>query len=253
MELYGLIGNPVSGSLSPKIQNAVLNRMGGIYLSFEVKRKNLNFAVNGLRVLSRGFNVTLPYKEDIIGILDSIDGYAKDILAVNTVKVDGSLLIGYNTDVSALIALINESIGSALIWGAGGAARAAAFALFRKGCNSFCIVDRSEVRARDVGNLVRSWGAAVTYGPCQMADAFVNATPMGMYADDSQMIELYKKGKYGLAIDLAYRVGGTTLQRVSTNTINGFDILIEQAAQSIKIWKGIEPERQLMKKAVLGE
>ncbi len=67
------------------------------------------------------------------------------------------------------------------------------------------------------------------------------------------MIELYKKGKYGLAIDLAYRVGGTTLQRVSTNTINGFDILIEQAAQSIKIWKGIEPERQLMKKAVLGE
>ncbi len=160
--------------------------MGGIYLSFEVKRKNLNFAVNGLRVLSRGFNVTLPYKEDIIGILDSIDGYAKDILAVNTVKVDGSLLIGYNTDVSALIALINESIGSALIWGAGGAARAAAFALFRKGCNSFCIVDRSEVRARDVGNLVRSWGAAVTYGPCQMADAFVNATPMGMYADDSQ-------------------------------------------------------------------
>ncbi|MCL4344382.1 MAG: hypothetical protein JRN26_07200 [Nitrososphaerota archaeon] len=253
MELYGLIGNPVSGSLSPKIQNAILNQMGGIYISFEVSREHLNDAVNGLRVLSHGFNVTLPYKEDVIGSLDSIDGYAKDILAVNTVKVEGGLLIGYNTDVSALIALVGGSVGSALICGAGGAARAAALALFRKGCNSFSVVDRSEARARDFGNMLRSWGASVTQGQCEIADAFVNATPMGMYADDGPLIELYKRGKYRLTIDLAYRAGGTTLQKISANAINGLDILVEQAAHSIKIWKGIEPDRQLMKKAALGD
>ncbi len=226
--------------------------MGGIYLAFEVSREHLNEAVNGLRFLSCGFNVTLPYKEDVVRFLDSIDGYAKDIRAVNTVKVDGNLLIGYNTDVSALIELISESVSSALIYGAGGAARAAALAMFSKGCTSFCIVDRSEARASNFGNILRSWGASVTYGSCQMADAFVNATPMGMYADDSQLIELYKRGKYNFTIDLAYRAGGTTLERVSKNVINGIDILVEQAAQSIKIWKGVEPERQLMKKAALG-
>ncbi|MEM3196517.1 MAG: hypothetical protein QXH39_00040 [Conexivisphaerales archaeon] len=243
----------MSGSLSPKVQNSVLNQMGGIYLPFEVSRKRLSDAVNGLRVLSHGFNVTLPYKEDVIKTLDALDGYAKDIMAVNTVKVDGELLIGYNTDVSALMALINGSVGSALIWGAGGAARAAALSLFRKGCTSFCIVNRSKTRANDFGNLLRSWGAEVSYNPCQFADVFVNATPMGMYADDGPLIKLYKRGKYGLTIDLAYRAGGTALQRASPNVIGGLDILVEQAAQSIKIWKGIEPERQLMKKAVLGD
>ncbi len=227
--------------------------MGGIYISFEVSREHLNDAVNGLRVISHGFNVTLPYKEDVIGSLDSIDGYAKDILAVNTVKVEGGLLIGYNTDVSALIALVGGSVSSALICGAGGAARAAALALFRKGCNSFSVVDRSEARARDFGNMLRSWGASVTQGQYEIADAFVNATPMGMYADDGPLIELYKRGKYRLTIDLAYRAGGTTLQKISANAINGLDILVEQAAHSIKIWKGIEPDRRLMKKAALGD
>ncbi|MDG6944622.1 MAG: hypothetical protein JRM84_06360, partial [Nitrososphaerota archaeon] len=74
-----------------------------------------------------------------------------------------------------------------------------------------------------------------------------------MYADDGPLIELYKRGKYRLTIDLAYRAGGTTLQKISANAINGLDILVEQAAHSIKIWKGIEPDRQLMKKAALGD
>ncbi len=253
MELYGLIGKPVSGSLSPKIQNAVLNKMGGVYIAFEVSREHLNYVINGLRYLASGFNVTLPYKEDVMMLLDSTDDYARQAHAVNTVKVNGGALTGYNTDVSALIKLVNEGISSALIYGAGGAARAAALALLKKGCTSFCIVDRSKDRASNLGNMIRSWGASVEYGPCKMADAFVNATPMGMYADDGPLIELYKTGKYRLTVDLAYRAGGTNLERISKSAISGIDILVEQAAQSIKIWKGIDPDRQLMKRAATGE
>jgi shikimate dehydrogenase len=253
LELYGLIGNPLSGSLSPRIHNAVLKDMGGTYLAFEVKRENLETAVNGLRVLSRGFNVTVPYKEEVVKMLDRVEGYAQIINAVNTVKVEGTTLTGYNTDVSALISLIGEnSVGSAVIYGAGGAARAAALALFRKGCSSFCIVNRSRERAEAFGNLISSWGASVSYSQCTGSGVFVNATPMGMYADDSQLIDLYRKGRYTLTIDLAYKVNGTNLQKISKSVIGGLDILIEQAAHSIKIWKGIEPDREIMKRAIMG-
>lgn len=253
MELYGLIGNPVSKSLSPKIQNAILNKFGGVYIAFEVSREHLKEVINGLRYLSSGFNVTLPYKEDVMMLLDSLDDYARQARAVNTVKVNGGALTGYNTDVTALIKLIDEEISSALIFGAGGAARAAALALLKRGCTTFCIVNRSKDRAINLGNIIMSWGASVKYGPCREAHAFVNATPMGMYADDGPLIELYRKGNYRLTIDLAYRPGGTNLERISKKVISGIDILVEQAAQSIMIWKGIDPDREIMKRAAMGE
>ncbi|NOZ89212.1 MAG: shikimate dehydrogenase, partial [Crenarchaeota archaeon] len=98
--LYGLIGSPVSKSLSPAIHCAVFREAGvdAVYLAWETRRGELEETVEALRRLAGGFNVTIPLKEDVTRLLDEVDGEAAVIGAVNTVAVEEGRLRGYNTD-----------------------------------------------------------------------------------------------------------------------------------------------------------
>ncbi len=208
MALYGLIGFPISHSLSYKINNAVLNKFEDHYVVFETKPEDLFSTVMGLKALSKGFNVTIPYKKSIILYLDRLSEDAGKIGAVNAVKVENKTATGYNTDYLSMVNLMDgRKVETAMIFGAGGGARAAAFALFKLGCLRFFIYNRTKENGLSLKSKIESWGAEaeVTEEP-KSADAFVNATPMGMYSRDDVLVDFYLRGSYKVVVDLPYDV-----------------------------------------------
>ncbi len=163
----------MSSSLSPAIHNFIYSRLGGLeafYVPLQVSPKRLMHAVEVAREALNGFNVTIPYKAAVIDYLDSVDEEAKLIGgAVNAVAVrnGGEAVGGHNTDAPAIAELIDErgiKCGSALIIGAGGAARAALFALRGGRCSSVVVADRSRERGGGDG------GARSVPGHCRRGD-----------------------------------------------------------------------------------
>ncbi|HHY38359.1 MAG TPA: shikimate dehydrogenase [Clostridia bacterium] len=163
--VVALLGHPVLHSLSPQMQNAAF-RASGIpyrYIAFDVKPELLASAVEGMRALGfRGANVTIPHKVEIVKHLDEIDAVAAQIGAVNTIVVDADgRLIGYNTDAGGLLEALKSDASfdprgkNALIFGAGGAARACCFALASAGIDGITIVNRSSVNALSLANALR--------------------------------------------------------------------------------------------------
>ncbi len=255
-KLYGILGHPISGSLSPIIQNIVLERLGAKYIPFDVKPDDFDTAVAGLKVLSDGFNVTIPYKRTILRHIDELFGFARDIKVVNTVRVKAGRLEGFNTDVTALISLLKERglkiAGlSCLIVGAGGAARAAVAALKELGCNDYGIFNRTPQNTKELIGVIKEGGSSaeevLPNVDVHKWNILVNATPMGMYDDDSILMKIQNAGHFSLVIDFAYKRGSTRLANEAGVAISGLDLLIEQAAQSIKIWTGLDPDRRAMR------
>src|SRR6056297_684746 len=110
-KILGLIGHPLSHSLSPRLHNYYLqeNDLNYVYLPFDVEPKNIEEAIKGLKSLNfRGVNITIPYKEKIINYLDYVDEEAQDIGAVNTVVNNDGDLYGYNTDAYGFIRMLKE-------------------------------------------------------------------------------------------------------------------------------------------------
>lgn len=137
-ELYGVAGNPVRHSLSPAVHNAAFNELGinAVYLAFE--SNNIHDCVQGMRGLPvRGMSVTIPYKTEVIPMLDELDSFAEKIGAVNTVVNRGGCLTGYNTDALGAYNALNRRVETrgkrCIILGAGGAARAIGYALKQNG------------------------------------------------------------------------------------------------------------------------
>jgi len=254
LALYGLIGFPLSHSLSYRINNAILNRFGDHYVAFETPPEDLFAVLSSLKTLSKGFNVTIPYKKSVILYLDHTSDEVRKIGAVNTVKVEEKRAYGYNTDYLAIMNLASgKKISTAMILGAGGGARAVAFALFNLGCSKFFIYNRTKEKGLSLKSKIESWGArAEVIEEPKNADVFVNATPMGMYFNDDTLLDFYTKGNYKTVIDLAYDINGTPLSRFAKDYVSGIDILIEQAALSIEIWKGIKVDRKDMRSALYG-
>lgn len=184
--LYGVIGNPIVHSLSPQLQNAAFaaRRMDAIYVPFLVE--HLPDFVESVRPFGiKGFSVTIPHKERIISHLDGCDALARAIGAVNTVVVRrGGKLYGYNTDYVGVLATLEKRVqlrGSrVLIVGAGGAARAVAFALGQAGA-AVCICARRQKKAQAIADAVG--GTLIDWSSLrkQFFDAIVNATPVGMH------------------------------------------------------------------------
>ncbi|OQY18269.1 MAG: shikimate dehydrogenase, partial [Desulfobacteraceae bacterium 4572_35.1] len=141
--VYGIFGDPVIHSLSPLMQNAAFAACGinAVYLPFNVTKANLDAAVLGAKAMNvRGVNVTIPHKEAVCPLLDSIDGSAQLIGAVNTIVNSDGCLVGYNTDGVGLVRSLRSDLGvdlngnvQVVVLGAGGAARAAVVALAQQG------------------------------------------------------------------------------------------------------------------------
>lgn len=258
--VYGIVGDPVAHSLSPFMQNAAFQacRINAVYLPFLVH--NLRDFLDAIEPLGiAGFSVTIPHKEEILRHLDKCDPLAEGIGAVNTVVRTGGRLFGYNTDYVGVLRALEPRIplrGSrVLIVGAGGAARAVAFALAQAGA-TVCISSRRPKRATALAKAVRGETVCRNQLRNEFFDAIVNATPVGMYprVHDSPLES--RDLNCRLVFDTIYRPYTTTLLRLAAKrgieTISGVEMFIAQGTAQWEIWTGQRAPVAVMQRAVIG-
>jgi len=258
--VYGVIGDPVGHSLSPLLHNTGFaeRRIDAVYLPFLVHKLSdfLNVVPEfGLR----GFSVTIPHKQTIFKHLKMCDALACDIGAVNTVVVakDGSLH-GSNTDYVGVLRALEKQVqlrGSrVLIFGAGGSARAAAFALARGGSH-VAICAR---RGKAAKELARAVGGEVIPRQAlrrERFDAIVNATPVGMHPRDGISPLAASELNCRIVMDLIYRPQRTQLLKIAAQkgiaTVSGVEMFLAQGFAQWELWTGKRAPESAMRRAVL--
>jgi len=271
-KVCALIGDPVEHSLSPAMHNAAFKHLDldYVYLAFKVRREELRDAVNGVKALKiHGLNVTKPLKVEITTLLDRLDESALNIGAVNTVLRIGDKLIGYNTDcIGALEALreagVNLESMKAVILGAGGAARAVAFAVAPK-VKELVILNRTVTKAESLSrDLKRRLGVDVRFGglsevekeeELKDADLLINATSVGMKPNENLSPVSPNLLKPDLTVfDLVYNPIETKLlkdaKKVGAKVVDGLSMLLFQGAAAFSIWTDRDPPLKVMREAL---
>jgi 3-dehydroquinate dehydratase/shikimate dehydrogenase len=259
-QVYGVIGNPIGHSLSPLLHNTgyIATGKDAVFLPFLVERlEDFLKALPDFGV--KGFSVTLPHKEAVFRRLDACEALAAKIGAVNTVTVrrDGSLY-GSTTDYLGVLRALEKKMklpGSrVLIFGAGGSARAAAFALARAGAQVF-ICARRENAARSLARAVE--GEAVPRAALRKAkfDAILNATPVGMHPQVSVSPLAAGELNCSLVMDLIYRPLQTKLLRLAAargiQTVSGVEMFLAQGMAQWEHWMSRRAPEAVIRKAVL--
>jgi len=256
------------------MHNAAFRALGldVVYVPFEVHPDDLEMAIKGVRALGLlGVNLTIPHKEKVAKFLDWIDKEATRIGSVNTVhNVDGELR-GYSTDGRGFIRALQAAGKSpkdsrAVILGAGGAARATAYALAQHGA-SVTIANRTFSRALELAESLNpvvdgeikavSLNGEAAREAISVADLLVNCTPVGMYPNvDEQPIPSEWLHPNLFVYDQIYNPLETRLLRAAkrsgAQTANGVGMLVYQGAISFEIWTGQSPPLAVMERAVLG-
>jgi shikimate dehydrogenase len=265
----GVVGWPVEHSLSPAIHNAAFSAAGldWVYVPLPVPPEGLPAALAGLAPLGfRGVNVTMPHKTETAELLEELSEDARLLRAVNTIVVRGDVLEGHNTDAPGFGRFLRRDAGfdpagaEALIYGAGGAARACALALARAGVGRLTVAARDEARAAPLVSIVGTTGVpVVVVGPGDVegsvADLVVNATPVGSPGAEPVHPALPRLGPGVLVVDLLYDPPTTDLQRRARDAggtaVGGLGHLLEQAALSFELWTGTPAPLDVMSAAAL--
>ena len=256
--VYGLVGRPVSRSLSPAIHCSVFEKLGVAACYTAWQPDDLEAFVEAARLLVSGFNVTTPFKEQVLGMLDRVAGDAAEIGAVNTVVNRGGRLEGYNTDYLGVARCLEhgKGAGKALVVGAGGAARAAVYALARLlGVKQVAIVNRTPGRAVELARwaseqlgveaVAGGLGDAEQLG--RGAEIIINATPIGSgYCCPGETPPVLGLLGPGVAVlDMVYYPLETRLlreaRRRGARAVDGLCMLVWQALYADRLWLGVEP------------
>jgi shikimate dehydrogenase len=255
---YCVLGDPVAHTRSPAIHTRAFGLLGidAVYAPCRVVPSELDRAVTGLRALGcAGFNVTVPHKTAMLGLVDRLEPLASRCGAVNCVALDEGTATGHNTDAIGLLDALNErevSIGDrAVVVGAGGSARAAAFVLAQiSALKSVAIINRTLGAAQVLAHQARAGGAraeAITLGSdeakraLQEASLVVHCTTVGL-SDDSLPFDPALLARGASLVDLVYRLpgGATALVRAARGrgirAVDGIDVLIHQAIASLQVW-----------------
>jgi 3-dehydroquinate dehydratase/shikimate dehydrogenase len=258
--MYGVIGNPIGHSLSPVLQNTGFQarNIDAVFLPFLVR--DLRDFLRSVEPLGiAGFSVTLPHKQAILRHLDDCDPMAAAIGAVNTVVVrGGGKLYGYNTDYVGVLRALERRIplqGSrALIFGAGGAARAVAFALAQSGA-SVSVCARRMQAAKALAHAVGGEVVERSRLPREFFDAIVNATPVGMHPATHRSPLEARELNCRLVFDLIYRPRVTKLMQLAARrgieTVSGVEMFLAQGTAQWEIWTGERAPVEAMRRAVL--
>ena len=266
--LAGVIGWPVEHSLSPAIHNAAFADAGldWAYVALPVPPGRVREAVVGLAALGfAGANVTMPHKTEVADLVDRRSEDAELLRAVNTIRVAGDVVEGHNTDVGGFDRFLRRDAGfepagrSALVYGAGGAARACALALARAGIARLAVVVREPGRADGVRGVATSLGVPVeVLSPDGAAgrrfDLVVNATPVGG-PHEPEHRSIPELGSEVTVVDLRYDPPITPLQHhareAGATTFGGVGLLVEQAALSFELWTAAPAPLEVMSAAAL--
>jgi shikimate dehydrogenase len=275
MKLYGLIGFPLKHSYSAIMHNAAFQELGidARYELFEIRPEGLEAEFKKLIARSvAGLNVTIPYKEKVVKLLDQVDPEARFVGAVNTIKVGtDKRLEGFNTDGEGFITHLREAVGfdpagkKVSILGAGGAARALTMQLAKNGADEISLFDIEHSKAKGLVEklhknfsscrirLASSANALLEDRP----DLLINATPVGMHKDDPLIFDSSKFHSKLVVYDLIYNPAKTVLLQEARRqgcsaVFNGLGMLLYQGALAFKIWLGVEPPIKIMDEALRG-
>ncbi len=254
----GVLGWPVAHSRSPAMHNAALQAVGLTGWRYQHLPVPPELFAETVRALPGagfvGANVTIPHKEAALALADEATEAARAIGAANSLSfaADGTIAAD-NTDAPGLLAALGERrLRSALILGAGGSARAAAYALAGAGAE-VAVWNRTPERARA---LAADLGVRAVDAP-QAAELLVNCTSVGLADPSSTFKELPvtadSVGEYACVVDLVYRAGGTRLlqeaRRRGSQVVDGLEILVAQGALSFEGWTGRAAPLQIMREA----
>ena len=255
-EIYGLVGESVLHSASPQMHNTAFkcHELNSVYVPFAVKnleefmRRMINPATREIEWNLRGFSVAIPHKVEIMKYLDFIDKTAAEIGSVNTVKVVGDELHGYNTDAEGFIEPLKNSYknlngAKVAVLGAGGAARAAIYALKQEGAEVTIFARNLEKAlnlAKDFDANLEVLDEEADFSSFQI---LVNATPLGMKKgelENQAPVKTLQIGGVGLLYDLVYNPMTTKLMReakaVFVPTLGGLEMLVAQGVAQFKLW-----------------
>jgi shikimate dehydrogenase len=254
----GVCGWPVAHSRSPQMHNAALAAVGLAdwrYLRLPLPPELFAETIRALPAAGfRGVNVTIPHKHAALAVADEASDAARAIGAANRLTFQGGAIHADNTDGPGLLAAIGEPVAgrTALVLGAGGAGRAATWALAAAGAE-VAVWNRTPERARalaaDLG--VRAVDAG------ERADIVVNCTSVGLHDPEATFkalpVEADELGAGSLVVDMVYRAGGTRFLEAArtrgARVIDGLEILVAQGAASFERWTGMEAPREAMREA----
>jgi shikimate dehydrogenase len=265
-KIIGLLGHPIKQSYSPFIHNVTveLKKLDYIYLPFDVPAANLKNALKGMIALDiKGFNITIPHKENILQFMNDVSEEASIIGSVNTVVNDDGKLTGYNTDINGILESLNpykdDILGREVsVIGAGGSARAVIYTLIRYFKPAVIhIVNRTEQRAEA---LKKYFSDKMKYDGIKTKELFppdlvgifsnskliINATPVGMFPDQDDIVTSLENSfiKDQIVFDLVYNPPQTKLLKLAASRgaipISGLKMLVHQAAKSFELWTNEE-------------
>ncbi len=267
--VLGIIGQPVSQSLSPHIQNAAFAAAGvnAVYIPFEVGdvvpfiRRMAHPNTRELDWRFKGLSVTAPHKSVVMQCLDWIDPVAREIGAVNTIVEKEDELHGFNLDAAGFIAPLRKALGTisgkrCAVVGAGGAARACVWALSNEGAQ-VTIFARDPQQGEFLGEIFRVDYEQLSHNSFTGFDVLVNTTPLGTRgARENETVATAEQLRgVRLAYDLVYNPAETRFIReartAGCEVLHGIEMLLAQGVEQFKLWTGKQPDMEVMRSAAL--
>lgn len=277
----GVAGDPVAHSLSPQIQNAALKhcKLDMQYARFHISPGELREALQLFRGLDfAGVNLTVPHKIAALDFVDEIDSEAKQIGAVNTVKIDNGKSVGFNTDGKGFVRAIREEFVvdlrdlRVMILGAGGAARAIALQCAKENCERLVIANRTLEKAQKLTDELRGffsgprvlgpvarlqtipWEEGAIRFQIANVDLIVNATLIGLNRTEASPIPARLLAPHLMIYDTIYSDKRTPFVSAAieagARATNGLSMLLHQGALAFEIWFGREAPLDVMRKAL---
>ena len=275
-KILGVMGFPVSHSLSPVMHNAAIAAMGVdyVYVPFPIPVEQLPAAIAGLKAVQsvQGFNLTIPHKVEVMPLLDEVLPIAKAVGAVNTVRRVGERWVGTNTDVAGFLEPLKKlncdwANTPALILGSGGAAKAVVAACLELGCSVIHVVGRDPKKMKkfhgamtsqlhDYNLRIHPWVSIPHL--LEVAGIVINATPIGMASDQNTPIsetEMNLLADHAIAYDLIYTPRPTKFLQIAAarglKAIDGLEMLINQGAIGLEFWLEQTVPIEIMRQALL--
>ncbi len=265
-EIYGIVGNPVDHSFSPKMQTLAFQAIGEntVYLPFPTEEKQLPRLLEAFRLIGvRGFNVTVPFKEKIVPFLDRLSREAEILGSVNTVVGTDEGWKGYSTDGSGFVRSLSEAgvslAGkSVVLVGAGGGARSIALSLASSGVGELHILNRTLSKAEKIAGMAFKVNSGLSVStvlePQKRYDILINSTSVGMHDRKSPVPDSLIDVS-AMVVDIIYNPPQTLLlQKAVQKGIpcnNGLDMLLYQGVEAFEIWTGKKAPVETMKTSLL--
>ncbi|WP_414040365.1 shikimate dehydrogenase [Acidithiobacillus sp. M4-SHS-6] len=264
--VYGIVGDPVKHSLSPWMHRLFAAQRGldTVYVPFPVRTAALPKALEGLAAAGvHGLNITVPHKEAVLSLVDELSPEARQIGAVNTIHFTAGRSFGSNTDALGFQRALERGVGSdwraapVLVIGAGGAARAIVYALGSAGCPAIYVANRHPDRAeRLAGEFARFPLHPLPLERKSLArilpqvGLLVNTSALGLHGESHPELDLECLSSHGKVYDIVYNPLETPLLRTARqcgrDAMDGLGMLVEQGAESFRIWTGVLPQTQLV-------